>query len=216
MDRLDIYEYISFILPGGLVLAAILYGFEIVPPTANVSATFLILLTATAFVFGHLNVAIANFVEPLAWGRWPGTRPSSTAGLFGKRGLYDPEYQRRVEERFDRLFPTASNFQQRFNLAYTLLRQEQLDGHLQVLNKQIGFYRNMATAVTVSLGIVIAASATGHYRLNLWPWIPLGVVALLLLVVRYRRFWIRFGDEVVRGTHAWTTRREQSGDAERN
>jgi hypothetical protein len=209
MDKLDVYQYISSILPGGLVLAAVLYGYEVVPTKANPSATVLILLTAAAFIVGHLNVAVANFLQPLVWGKRPGTWPPSTAGLFGKRGRYDEAQQRRIERQFEQQFPDASNFQQRFNIGYTLLRQEQLDGHLQTLNAQIGFYRNMATAVAVSLGVLVSATAAGHHRLDLPVWIPLGLVALLLLVSRFRRFWVRFGDEVIRGVQAWDLRRSQ-------
>jgi hypothetical protein len=209
MDKLDIYQYISFILPGGLVLATVLYGFEVVPTNVSPSATVLILLTAAAFVVGHLNVAVANFLQPLVWGKRPGSWPPSTAGLFGKRGRYDEAQQQRIEKKFEQLFPDASSIQQRFNIGYTLLRQEQLDGQLQILNPQIGFYRNMATAAVLSLGILIAASATGHDHLNPRIWIPLNLVALLLLVSRFRRFWTRFGDEVVRGIQAWDMRRSQ-------
>lgn len=209
MDKLDVYQYISSILPGGLVLAAVLYGFEVVPAKASPSATVLILLTAVAFTVGHLNVAVATFIQPLAWGHWPGKWLSSTAGLFGKRGRYDEVQQQIIEKQFERLFPDVRDFQQRFNVGYTLLRQEQLDGHLQTLNAQIGFYRNMATAVVVSIGVVIAATVAGHDRLDLRTWAPLFSVALLLLTSRFRRFWVRFGDEVVRGVRAWDVRRSQ-------
>ncbi|WP_147312153.1 hypothetical protein [Thermomonospora umbrina] len=213
MDKFNIYEYISFILPGGLIIAVVLYGFEIVPTNASPSATVLIMLTAAAFVVGHLNVAVANFLQPLAWGARPGSWPSSTAGVFGNRGRYDDARKQKVEDHFAQLFPDAADFQQRFNIAYTLLRQEQLDGHLQTLNHQIGFYRNMATAVVMSIGSLVAASRSGHHRLDLLLWLPLGLIALFLLVSRFRRFWARFGDEVIRGIQAWDLRREQAGSS---
>ncbi|MGI5322044.1 hypothetical protein [Actinomadura nitritigenes] len=209
MDKVSIYEYISFIMPGGAILAMILFGFEVAPTKVNPSATLLIILTAVAFLIGHLNVAIANFLQPLAWGKRPGSWPSSTAGLFGRFGRYNEADKEYIEKVFERLFPEMSNFQKRFNLGYSILRQEQLDGHLQVLNQQIGFYRNMTSAVIISIGTAIAAHITGHQRISLALWCPLLLIAASLFLMRYRRFWVRFGDEVIRGIQAWEMRRRK-------
>ena len=47
-----------------------------------------------------------------------------------------------------------------------------------------------------------AAAAAGHHTLRPQIWIPLDVLAAVLFAIRFRRFWVRFADEVVRGVRA--------------
>jgi hypothetical protein len=202
VDKLTLYDYLGFILPGGIVIASVAYGFELATIRAAPSAEGLILLTAAAFVVGHLNAAVANLLQPLAWGQRPGARLSSTLGVFGKSGTYSEEAQQRIEEDFASLYPQGVDFQQRFNLGYTRLRQEGLDTGAQIMNQQIGFYRNMAASTLTAMVIVGVATLQGHDALKWWLWLPLGAVAVLLEVFRFRRFWGRFGNEVIRGVQA--------------
>ena len=76
-----------------------------------------------------------------------------------------------------------------------------LDGHLQVLNQQIGFYRNMVVALGLSVGAQVAG-----VTLNLTasgPPLPLlgfkGLAGAVLFAYRYRRFWSYFGAAVLDG-----------------
>jgi hypothetical protein len=207
MDKLTLYDYLGFVLPGALLLATAAYSFELATPKQVPSAEGLVILTAAAFLVGHLNASLAFTVAPLAWGRRPGGRIPSSAGLFRKgwRGRPAGPYannQRHIEHIFEKRFPDGNNFDQRLRLGYTLLRQKQLDGALQIANQQIGFYRNLAVGAAGCMVMLVSAAVTGHDGLDNRLWISASVASLVLCVLRFRHFWVRFGDEVVRGTMA--------------
>jgi hypothetical protein len=214
VDKLTLYDYLCFIAPGGLVLAAVVYGFELAPVGGAPTSTGLVLLTAAAFIVGHLNAAVANYLQPLAWGKRPGSRLPSSTGLFGNRGLYGSTPQHQIEQDFKAPFPEAHDFQQRFDLGYTLLRQKKLDTGAQIMNQQIGFYRNIAASVLAGIFIVVIATLWQHDTLHWWIWLPVGIVAEVLFVFRFRRFWVRFGNEIVRGVQALHTTHSQSESAQ--
>ncbi len=213
MDNLTLYDYLGFVVPGGLVVAAAAYGFDLAPIHAAPSTPGLALLTAAAFVVGHINAALGNFLQPAAWVHRPGSRLPSSAGLFGRRGLYSATQQAGIEQHFANRFPQADDFQQRFNLGYTELRQKELDKAAQIMNQQIGFYRNMAAGIVVALCVVIVAAILGHHTLRWWLWVPLGVTGEALFIFRFRRFWVRFGNEIVRGVQTLPNDASSSSDA---
>jgi hypothetical protein len=62
-----------------------------------------VLLTAAAFVIRHLNVAIANMLQPVAFGHRP-FRLRSTEGLFGDHGRYHDGAEE-IEDEFAEYFP---------------------------------------------------------------------------------------------------------------
>jgi hypothetical protein len=201
-DKLGLYDYLGFIVPGAVIIAAVVYGFGLAGVTTAPSAEGIVLLTAAAFVIGHLNVAIANVLQPVAFGHRPFTRLRSTEGLFGDHGRYHEAEQKEIEDEFAEYFPAASTFEERFHLGYTLLRQKQLDSALQTANQQIGLYRNLMAATVVCLPLLAAAAATGHRTLRPQIWIPLDVLAAVLFAIRFRRFWVGFANEVIRGVRA--------------
>jgi hypothetical protein len=200
-DKLGLYDYLGFIVPGAVIIAAAVYGFGLAGVTTAPSAEGILLLTAAAFVIGHLNVAVANMLQPVAFGHRPFTRLRSTEGLFGNNGRYGEAERKEIEGEFAEFFPAASTFEERFQLGYTLLRQKQLDLALQTANQQIGLYRNLMAAAVVCLPL-LAAAAIGHGTLRPQIWIPLDVLAAVLFAIRFRRFWVGFANEVVRGVRA--------------
>jgi len=201
-DKLGLYDYLGFIVPGAVIIAAAVYGLGLARVTTAPSAEGILLLTAAAFVVGHLNVAVANMLQPVAFGHRPFTRLRSTEGLFGEHGRYSAAEQKEIEAEFAEYFPTASTFEEQFQLGYTLLRQKNLDAALQTANQQIGLYRNLMAATVVCLPLLVAGAATGHGSLRPGVWIPLDGLAIVLFAIRFRRFWVRFSDEVIRGVRA--------------
>ena len=201
-DKLGLYDYLGFIVPGAVIIAVAVYGFGLAGVTTAPSAEGILLLTAAAFVVGHLNVAVANMLQPVAFGHWPFTRLRSTEGLFGNHGRYREAERKEIEDEFAGFFPAASTFEEQFRLGYTLLRQKQLDLALQTANQQIGLYRNLMAATVVCLPLLAAAAAADHHTLRPQIWIPLDVLAAVLFAIRFRRFWVGFADEVVRGVRA--------------
>lgn len=201
-DKLSLYDYLGFIVPGAVIIATIVYGFGLASVTAAPSAEGLLLLTAAAFVAGHLNVALANVLQPVAFRHRPFTRLRSSEGLFGKHGRYSEAERQKIETEFAEFFPAASSFEERLQLGYTLLRQKQLDQALQTANQQIGLYRNLMAATVVCLPLLAAAAATSHDVLDPAIWIPLDVLAAVLFAMRFRRYWVGFANEVIRGVRA--------------
>jgi hypothetical protein len=197
MNPYTAYEYLSFILPGGLITSVAFYGY-FGWPYSEPGGTYLVGILAVAFVVGHLNAGLASWIEPGLWGDRPGGRTDSTWGMFGKRGPYDEEDRPGVEADVCNAMG-ESPFRTAYNLGFTELRRQGQAGFLDILNSQIGLYRNLAVACGVCSIIVVGYNATDHQHLPLVPWLPILLVAAVVFTYRYRRFWVRFGDYVVRG-----------------
>src|SRR6266545_8309707 len=110
----SIYDSLSFVLPGGTVLFTSVYGWN-GWPYPEPGATAAIGILAAAFVVGHLNAALAAFLEPLAWRHRPGQRMSSTWGLFGPGGVYTAAEQDTVEAEMAAKLERQERFQVLFN-----------------------------------------------------------------------------------------------------
>jgi hypothetical protein len=192
-----LYDYLSFLLPGGTVLFAAFYGY-FGWPYPEPGTTGLLGIGAACFVVGHVVAAAASFFEPLIWLKRPGSRQDPTWGMFGEGGTYDESERTEIEDQFRTRFG-ALPFQTAYRRGYTLLQHEGKDETLQVFNRQLGFYRNMTVATVIALLVVVGYNAGGRRELPLEVWGPLFVLAAVLFAYRYRRFWRRFGDGVVRG-----------------
>jgi hypothetical protein len=197
MDRFSPYEYLAFLLPGGLLLLAVSVVFEGWPPP-DPGAGLLVILIGLAFVVGHAVASVASWLEPVAWGHLPGQRPNPFWGTIGKRGQYSETDRSQVEQDFrDRLGATG-DLPAIYALGYTKLQQLKLDAHLQVLNQQIGFYRNTATACLLA---ILLELSTGVFAVGtpVGSRVALYGAGLALFATRYRRFWRYFTDAVIRG-----------------
>jgi hypothetical protein len=199
MDRFSPYEYLAYLLPGGVVVFAAwiaVAGW----PASEPGATGLVVLLSAAFVVGHGIASVASWLEPLAWGHLPGQRANPLWGLFGHRGRYPDDERKAIEADFQsRIRSQSASFEILYGLGYTKLQQLKLDAHLQVLNQQIGFSRNTATACIVAVAVHGVYLAMGEAVLPAWPWLLLYTAGLVLFTARYRRFWVHFADAVVRG-----------------
>ena len=56
--------------------------------------------------------------------------------------------------------------------------------------------------LVLATGLLAAAAAAGHEVLDPAIWIPLDVLAAVLFAMRFRRFWVGFANEVIRGVRA--------------
>lgn len=194
-----LYDYLSFVLPGGLVTATALWGWCHCP-TEDPGAAVAVGLVAIAFVVGHVVAAFANVVvQPVLFLQWPGTRTSSTAGVFGRFGRYDATEERRIRNFFAARYGDVISFQSAFNLAYTELRNRGQDKGLNTINEQIGFYRNMSAASVVAILLILGYEFTDRPGFELWPWLAILTVGAVAFAYRFRRMWASFGDYVIRG-----------------
>jgi len=198
-DRLSLYDYLAFVVPGAMILFVAVYGYDGWPRgEPGVAGT--VALTAASFVVGYINAALGNWLQPMFLGGKPGGRADSLWGTLGACSHYtDAErdrFTRMLTDRYDDLPPGAG-----FHLAYTELQQRGLDGPLVLMNQHIGFTRGTATATAVGLTIDIGLALTSGTHLPLVVWGPILLSAMVPFVMRYRRFWRRFGDQVLRGIY---------------
>jgi hypothetical protein len=191
------YEYLSFILPGGLITSTAFYGY-FGWPYDEPGATYLVGILAVSFVVGHINAGIASWLEPVIWFESPGGRTDPTWGMFTARGPYSDQDRERIEEVVCREFGDP-NFRVAYNLAATEMRRRGEAGFLDILNSQIGLYRNLGVASVLATCIVAYFNMAGWHHLPALPWVAVLPAAAVVFFYRYRRFWVRYGDCVVRG-----------------
>lgn len=191
------YEFLSLVIPGGLLLAAAVYGWD-GWRYDEPGATALVGILAASYVVGQANAAIANLLEPVLWLRRPGSRQDPTWGMFGPKGTYSEQDREHILGQLRARYGDV-DFPRGYNLAYTELYQLGKDEQLKLANQSIGFLRNMTCACVIATCLVGAYAAAGREALPAAIWIPIGVAASVLFAYRYRRFWRRFGDYVIRG-----------------
>lgn len=197
MDKMTLspYQYLTFLLPGGLVLFAVVYGWK-GWPYGEPGAGAILGLSVASFMVGHALAALANFFQASWWGHRPGSRLQSSEGLFDKAGRYAGTKDQ-VTKAFDSVYPNVSNFEAQFGIAYLEAQAGPLAPKLQAFVEQIGYYRSMATASALSLGLVLIFNALDRDHLPLFPWVPIFIASTLLYAYRFRRFWRYVGEYVV-------------------
>jgi hypothetical protein len=190
----SVYDYLTFILPGGMLLFVSGYGW-FGWPWHEPGATALVGLIAAAFVIGNALAACATWIEPVFLGRRPGSRPDGLWGQFGERDRYAgrrDEIAGVFKNRYKEDLPAA------YRLAQTELRDLGKAIDLDRLNSQIGFYRGMAVASAVSFAIEVAYVVFWHSHLPTALWLGVFAILTCLFTYRFQRFWKWFGDYVIR------------------
>jgi hypothetical protein len=198
-ERLSLYDYLSFVLPGATILFVAIYGYD-GWPRAEPGAAATLGLVAGAFVIGYLNAAIGNWIEAVFLGSRPGARPDPLWGTLTGKSRYSADEQKVFEETLHDRYGEGVPLRTCYRLAYTELQQRELAGQLHVMNQHIGFSRGMATACGIAFAIEAGLAATVGSHLEAGLWLPLLGGASIAFVSRYRRFWAWFGDNVLRGT----------------
>ena len=201
MEQLTLYDYLTFVLPGGVVIAAVTIGYR-GWPWARPDAASLVLLTAAAFVVGYAVSAVANVFEPLFLGSLPGSHPDQLWGtLAGSSRLTEAEkalYRETLHTRYGVVLDDAACYRR----GVAELRQKQLVPMLATINQHLGFARGMAIASALSTISLVVCAGLGHHHVTLAFWVPVGAVATALFVFRFRRFWRWFGESVLRAVAA--------------
>lgn len=196
-DRLSLYDYLGFVLPGATVLATAIYGYD-GWRWGEPGASAVLALVGASFIVGYLNAALGNVLESAALGGRVGSRPDSLWGTMRGHRSYDEAAIKRFSNLLGRRYGGHSD-DVGYRLAYTELQQRGLDAPLRLLNQHIGFCRGMMTACVVALGFVVVYAVDGRSYLDWRLWVPTFMVAAVLFAIRFRRFWARFGDSVLRG-----------------
>lgn len=188
------YRYLTFLLPGALLLFVILYGWS-GWSYGEPGAGALLGLSIASFVTGHVLAAVANFFQPIWWGHAPGSRLKSMEGLFDKAGRY-ADSRAEVLAAFNKQHPQVSNFEAQFGAAYQAAQKGPLAAKLLSMVEEIGYYRSMATASAVSCLLLVIFNCLDHHHLPLWPWLTVFVLSTGAHAYRFRRFWRYVGEYV--------------------
>jgi hypothetical protein len=197
VEQLTLYDYLTFVLPGGVVIASITIAYS-GWPWPRPDATSLVLLTGAAFVVGYAIAGVANFLEPAFLGSVPGRRADPLWGTLTGPSRLKPDvqqlYRRALLVRYG-----ATDEDDCYRRGVTELRQKQLVPMLATFNQHLGFSRGMAVASTVSTVGLLVCTALGHHHVLVGFWCGLGVVGTVLFIYRFRRFWRWYGESVLRG-----------------
>lgn len=193
-DKLSVYDFLAFVLPGLVVIVVGFYGFY-GWPYQEPGASYLVGIVAAGFLAGHALAAVASLAMPLAFGRAPWHPVPSSWGLRHSRRLGAPSEGELLrwlgahrDHGGDDVLETA------LTDARTKYRGHE---HLRVVNSQIGFYRNAAAATATSAVLVVVYAVIGRRHLHVFVWTPLLLATTVLFSWRLRRFWLRFGEELV-------------------
>lgn len=193
---LSVYDYLSYILPGGVVLIAGWYSFfnaKYQEPGAFAA----IILIVAAYILGQAAAVIWYWLEPIAWGHLPFRQVDRTWGLIGRNCAYPEDQRGAIEATFKtRYGPQA--FQSNYDLGYTEIQQSGKGDFLAILNQQIGLFGHLSAACLIGVVLVAGALMSGKGSANGLGWAALLIFGTLLFGVRYKHFWMRFGDQVVR------------------
>jgi hypothetical protein len=212
MNLYSAYDYLAYVIPGGLVLGASFFAF-LGLPSAEPGASWLLVLLAAAFLIGHVIATLAAWLQPIVWGERPGTAPDPTWGMFDSSGRSKISRAVDLEAELARRYGPRDDLPTLYGLAYTELQQNRKEGRLIALNSEIGFARNAAVALLSGAVIDVAASLAKHHPLDA-PWLPvLYLVGSGVFVARYRRIWRQFADNVVRGFRVLESTSKSQGAA---
>lgn len=199
---LSAYRYLTFLLPGALVLTVAFYGWN-GWPYAEPGAGALLGLIAAAYMTGHIVVALANYFQPIWWGHSPGGRLESSEGLFDKGGRYEKSKDA-VLAAFSSSYPNVDGFEAQFGIAYQQVQKGALGPKLLSIVEEIGYYRSMATASAICMLLVLVFRLFGRTHLEVLLWTPIFIVSMAAHAYRFKRFWRYVGEyvtgEVLSGT----------------
>lgn len=193
--NLSAYRYLTFLLPGGLLLFVCVYGWQ-GWTHGEPGATSALGLATAMFMVGHALAGFANWLQPVWWGRLPGTRVPSNQGLFSKGSRYEGR-QADIERQFGNIYTYVHGFEAQFGVAYVEAQVGPLGPKLLTFVEEIGFYRAMATASLLGSILLPVFSLMDRHHLPLVPWVPILLGAAALYALRLRRFWRYVGEYVV-------------------
>jgi hypothetical protein len=195
--QLTLYDYVSFVVPGALILFTAVYGYD-GWTRAEPGATGMIGLLAAAFVVGHVNAVAGNWLEPIFLGGRPGAPTDRLWGTLGSHSQYSAADRAIFETMLTARYGPVE-LAMAFRLGQTELQQTGHDGPLKLALQHLGFYRGMVSASLIAVVIDVGLAIGSGTELPLLLWTPVMAVVGAACVVRYRRFWRQFGDHLLRG-----------------
>ena len=195
MGPYTVYDYLTFILPGSMVLFTAVYGW-FGWPWHEPGATALVGLLAAAFIVGNALAAIGTWIEPLLLGSAPGGVPNGLWGQFAAGDRYEGQ-RARIQNVFEARYHEP-DLAKSYRLAQAELRTLGKADDLSRISSQLGFYRGMAVASVVCFLVEVAYVCVWSSHLPTALWLSIFGILTALSIYRFRRFWRWFGDYVIR------------------
>ena len=81
MNLYSAYDYLAFIVPGGLTVGATYLAFW-GWPQAEPGASSLVILLGLAFLVGQVLASVGAWLLPISWGHMPGSRVDPLSGAL--------------------------------------------------------------------------------------------------------------------------------------
>lgn len=197
----SVYDFFSYVLAGGLVLAGTYWAFAELPHEPGAAAVFGIILLS--YATGHLVQSAATVWEGKLWERRgvPSTVRIATQSSpeHMHNGVYDEALRSLISKRIAQMSGAhALSPADMFAIARTELRARQLDGRAELMNTMYGLCRGLTTACALLIPIFIAAAVYTDDWTRLTVGIALMVLASMLYFMRAQRYSYRFADQVWR------------------
>jgi hypothetical protein len=225
----SVFDFFVYLIPGALVLSSI---FVIVWPVDNLSTLWSDLSSIgdlrfaiygialiISYVAGHAIAAVGSlFFEGVLIGRIlgypsPNLFKPNTSGLFRRyRQPYSAKFVSEFVSLFEQFFGKGYDAEDMFMLCHSVVKEEcpASFSRLNIFIIQYDFARNLAMALLVSIPFLLWI---GLLRSEL-VFLGLGVLSALLVVVmllRYLKFYRRYSDEVFRSFFTYGTLRLKKG-----
>jgi hypothetical protein len=189
-DKFDIYDVLSILIPGVLIICAVPIAFPYAPillaPHKFPDAFSLIALTAASVFLGHIVQALASLCEPLLNKTWGG-RPSEIALERGLGDRYLPaDTGARIRAKLAAVVGATASTRSLF-----LFATQKADGKSRRVNVFNGLYAyHRVLVVLTSLGLVLYCISFRRGLASRLTW-KQNTGCLLLLLLLLALFWYR-------------------------
>lgn len=169
-DKLTLYDFLGFIIPGTLCLLLFywfLISFLSYPISLSLSSIGdSILFLVVSYSMGHIVQSLGNRLEYKLIDKWGGWYSDTI--LENNNDHYTNEFKTNIKEyiqnRFNLSYDVENEEQQLirkneiFNLCYSTILQENMAPHTEIFNGHYGLYRGLLTVSWI--GFIIAIITT--------------------------------------------------------
>jgi uncharacterized membrane-anchored protein len=203
LNFLSVYDYLSYIVPGAVVLTAGWYAFlgaKYQEPGVFASIALVVL----AYVAGLAVAAIWYWAEPILWRHPPLSRLDRTWGLIGRHGVYPEEQRNAIQSTFAGRY-RAEDFATNYDLGYAEIQESEKGNYLLIFNQQLGLLGHLAAACVIGSVLIVVAVVLGTASVYALWWAVVLCGGSGLFAARYKYFWKRIGDQVVRQVRLMAT-----------
>jgi len=164
MKQFDFYEFTGILLPGAIVLAALVLlfpGWGLPTLIKDISVGGLGVFVVLAYAVGHIVQAVGNLVEAVWWKAWGGlpsdwlrTKPSRLLAAQQISALGNRLRERQGLEGFDITSAAATDWYAITRQIYADVASAGRSGRIDTFNGNYGLNRGLAAGLLVVLALL--------------------------------------------------------------